>query len=196
MQARPPLPFDLKNHRLTLCWFQPDICPFCWLGEVATIRISCPQQRRGIKPLQALPSRHIAAHLGMPGSIPQRERTSQKPDHSRRASNSPFWVSATIRTIIVGGVRTARTRGLSPKAATLRVRERSGFGAVAAAGGTSGVMRRLQTLLGGKAERFGVGPAVVLGQRLAECAWPVGHGAPADLAAGDRKPGDGDRETT
>ena len=58
-----------------------------------------------------------------------------------------------------------------------------------------GVMRRLRTLLGGKAERFGMGPAVVLGQRFAEGAGPVGHGALADLAAGNRKLGDGDRET-
>ena len=47
----------------------------------------------------------------------------------------------------------------------------------------------------GKAECFGVGPAVVLGQRFAESAGRVGHGALADLAAGDRKLGDGDRET-
>jgi hypothetical protein len=52
----------------------------------------------------------------------------------------------------------------------------------------------LRPLLGGKAERFGMGPPVVLGQRLAEGAGPVGHGPLADLAAGDRKLGDGDRE--
>jgi hypothetical protein len=85
--------------------------------------------------------------------------------------------------------------GLAPKAAALCVRGRFGSGAVAAGDGTSGVMRRLRTLLGGKAERFGMGPAVVLGQRFAEGAGPVGHGALADLAAGDRKLGDGDRET-
>jgi hypothetical protein len=59
-----------------------------------------------------------------------------------------------------------------------------------------GVMRRLRTLLGGKAERFGMGPAVVLGQRFAEGAGPVGHGALADLAAGDRELGDSDGKTT
>ena len=53
----------------------------------------------------------------------------------------------------------------------------------------------LRTLLGGKPERFGMGPPVMLGQRLAEGAEPVGHGSLADLAAGDRKLGDGDRET-
>jgi hypothetical protein len=47
----------------------------------------------------------------------------------------------------------------------------------------------------GKAERFGVSPAVMLGQRLAEGTGPVGHGALADLAAGDRKLGNGHRET-
>ena len=53
----------------------------------------------------------------------------------------------------------------------------------------------LRTLLGGKAERFGMGPPVVLGQRLDEGAGAVGHGLLAHLAAGDRKLGDGDRET-
>ena len=56
-------------------------------------------------------------------------------------------------------------------------------------------MRGLRTLLGGKAERFGMGPPVVPGQCLAEGAGPVGHGPLADLAAGERKLGDGDRET-
>ena len=41
-----------------------------------------------------------------------------------------------------------------------------------------------------------MGPAVVLGQRFAEGAGPVGHGALADLAAGDRKLGDSDGKTT
>ena len=54
----------------------------------------------------------------------------------------------------------------------------------------------MRALLGGKPESFGMGPAVVLGQRLAKGAGPIGHGPLADLAAGDRKPGDGDRETT
>ncbi len=39
-----------------------------------------------------------------------------------------------------------------------------------------------------------MGPAVVLGQDLGEGAWPVRDGAVADLAAGDRKLGDGHRE--
>jgi hypothetical protein len=86
--------------------------------------------------------------------------------------------------------------GLAPKAAALCGRGRFGSGAVAAGDGTSGVMRRLRTLLGGKAERFGMGPAVVLGQRFAEGAGPVGHGALADLAAGDRELGDSDGKTT
>jgi hypothetical protein len=47
----------------------------------------------------------------------------------------------------------------------------------------------------GDVERFGVGPAVVLGQVFAEAAGPVRHGAVADLAAGDRQLGDGHRET-
>ena len=53
----------------------------------------------------------------------------------------------------------------------------------------------LRTLLGEKAERFGMCPPVVLGQRLAEGAGPVGHSPLADLTAGDRKLGDGDRKT-
>ena len=53
----------------------------------------------------------------------------------------------------------------------------------------------MRTLLAGRAKCFRMGPAVVLGQRLAGSTGPVGHGALADLAAGDRKLGDGDRET-
>ena len=39
-----------------------------------------------------------------------------------------------------------------------------------------------------------MGPAVVLGQDLTEVAGPVRDGAPTDLAAGDRKMGNGHRE--
>jgi hypothetical protein len=39
-----------------------------------------------------------------------------------------------------------------------------------------------------------MGPAVVLGQGLAEAAGPVCHGAVADLAAGKRQLGNGDGE--
>ncbi len=42
-------------------------------------------------------------------------------------------------------------------------------------------------LPGREAERFGMGPAVVLGQDLAEVAGPVRDGAAADLAARDRQ---------
>jgi hypothetical protein len=37
-------------------------------------------------------------------------------------------------------------------------------------------------LLGSDAERFGMGPAVMLGQHLGEATGPVRHGAVADLA--------------
>ena len=53
----------------------------------------------------------------------------------------------------------------------------------------------LRTLLDGKAERFGMGPPVVLGQRLAEGAGPVGHGPAGRSHSHDRKLGDGNRET-
>ena len=49
-------------------------------------------------------------------------------------------------------------------------------------------------LPGTEAERFGMGPAVVPGQDLTEVAGPVGDGAVADLAVGDRKLGNGHRE--
>jgi hypothetical protein len=39
-----------------------------------------------------------------------------------------------------------------------------------------------------------MGPAVVLGQDLTEAAWPVRHGAAADLTTGDRQLGNGHRE--
>jgi hypothetical protein len=49
-------------------------------------------------------------------------------------------------------------------------------------------------LPGREAERFGMGPAVVLGQDLTEAARPVGNGLTADLAACHRKMGHGHRE--
>jgi hypothetical protein len=52
-----------------------------------------------------------------------------------------------------------------------------------------------RTLVGRKTERFGMGPPVVPGQGFAEGTGAVGHGPLAELAAGDRELGDGDRET-
>ncbi len=61
---------------------------------------------------------------------------------------------------------------------------------------TCGVVRGLRDRLpGSEAERFGMGPAVVPGQDLTEVAGAVRDGAVADLAAGDRKMGNGHRET-
>ena len=57
--------------------------------------------------------------------------------------------------------------------------------------GNAGSLRRL---LGRDAERLGMGPAVVLGHDLPEAAGPVGDGAVADLATGDRQLGNGHRE--
>jgi hypothetical protein len=47
---------------------------------------------------------------------------------------------------------------------------------------------------GCEVERFGMCPAVMLGQDLSEVAGPVGDGAVADLAAGDRQLRNGHRE--
>jgi len=52
--------------------------------------------------------------------------------------------------------------------------------------GNAGSLRRL---LGRYAERSGMGPAVVLGQDLAQAAGPTRDGAVADLATGDRQLG-------
>jgi hypothetical protein len=49
-------------------------------------------------------------------------------------------------------------------------------------------------LLGGEVERFGMSPAVVLGQDLRDVARPVRDGFLTDLAACDRKLGNGHRE--
>ena len=57
---------------------------------------------------------------------------------------------------------------------------------------TPGLRERLP---GRQAERFRMGPAVVLGQDLAEAAGSVRDCATADLAAGNRKMGYGHRET-
>ena len=58
----------------------------------------------------------------------------------------------------------------------------------------TGAAGRWDRLPGRKAERFGVGPTVVLGQDLAEAARPVGNGLATDLAACHRKMGHGHRE--
>ena len=52
----------------------------------------------------------------------------------------------------------------------------------------------VEWLPGREAERLGMGPAVMLGQDLAEVAGPVGDGASADLAARHRKLGNSHRE--
>jgi hypothetical protein len=75
----------------------------------------------------------------------------------------------------------------SPAASSSRV----GGLVVASADSAEGLRGRLP---GTEAGRFGMGPAVVPGQDLAEVAGLVGDGAAADLAAGDRKMGDGHRE--
>jgi hypothetical protein len=82
---------------------------------------------------------------------------------------------------------TAVVLGLSPAAGSSRGHRRP---ATAWADGA-----RLGSRLPGRdAEGFGMGPAVVLGQGLAEVAGPVREGAVADLAARDRKVGNGHRE--
>jgi hypothetical protein len=58
--------------------------------------------------------------------------------------------------------------------------------------GNTGSLRRLP---GRKAERFRMGSAVVVGQDLTEAAGPIRHGTVANLATGDRKLGNGHRET-
>jgi hypothetical protein len=57
--------------------------------------------------------------------------------------------------------------------------------------GNAGSLRRL---LGRYAERFGMGPPVVLGQDLTQAARPVRDGAVTDLATGDRQLGNDHRE--
>ena len=52
----------------------------------------------------------------------------------------------------------------------------------------------LRRLLRREAERFGMGPAVVLGQDLTEAAGPVRDGAEADLATDDWWLGNGHGE--
>ena len=83
--------------------------------------------------------------------------------------------------------------------ATLRDRRRSPAQLVQGVRGNRRWRRYLMRaacggLLGRDAERFGMGPAVVLGQDLAEAAGPVRHGTVADLATGDRQVGNGHRK--
>jgi hypothetical protein len=58
------------------------------------------------------------------------------------------------------------------------------LGRPASAAVSAGIRDRLP---GREVERFGMGPAVVLGEDLSEGTGPVRDGAVADLAAGDRK---------
>jgi hypothetical protein len=69
------------------------------------------------------------------------------------------------------------------------------LGPADARGDICGEVRGLGDRLPGReAERFGVGPAVVLGQDVAEVSRPVRHGAVAGLAARHRKVGNGHGE--
>jgi hypothetical protein len=55
---------------------------------------------------------------------------------------------------------------------------------------TPGRVTYAQCLPGGRVECFGMGPAIMLGEDLADSAGPVGDRAVADLAARDRQLGD------
>jgi hypothetical protein len=67
--------------------------------------------------------------------------------------------------------------------------------AAAEAPGQRGLRESLSATIDGDAKCFGMRPAIVLGQDLAEVAWPIRDGALADLATRDRKMGDGHRKT-
>lgn len=99
---------SLLNRRLALLLNRTRHLPFCWLGEVTAIKTPCQQQRTWNKALQAMFSRHIAAHPRMPGFIPQRERSTQRGPTSATRQNNSFWMSASNRTIIVGSVPNER----------------------------------------------------------------------------------------
>ena len=91
----------------------------------------------------------------------------------------------------IGGSTCGRSPGVghapSPLAFSGLARGRVVPGPTEVGDGTCGVVRGLRDRLPGcDVERFGMGPAVVLGQDLTEGAGPVRDGAVADLAAGDR----------
>ena len=54
----------LQNRRLTLRWFEPNTCPFCWLEEAAATKTTLSAATQRLKALQVLLSRHIAAISG------------------------------------------------------------------------------------------------------------------------------------
>lgn len=81
--------------------------PFCWPVEAAAIKTTLSAATQRLKALQALLSGHIAAHLGMPGSIRRGNAVPRtRPVPTRQ--NSQFWMSATSRTVIVRGVPNGR----------------------------------------------------------------------------------------
>src|SRR5205807_2038568 len=104
-----------------------------------------------------------------------------------------FWVSNTQGISDHPGQATQPAFETRPRTAQLRgkvvpVRPTS---ATVPVGIVRGLRDRLPSC---EVERFGICPAVVLGQDLTEVARPVRDGAVADLAAGDRKMGKGHRE--
>ena len=87
---------------------------------------------------------------------------------------------------------TLRDRWRSPPGSRKVVRAiDAGAGAGAGAGARRIMRATCRGLPGRDAERFGMGPAVVLGQDLAKAAGAVRHGAVADFAAGDWQLGNG-----
>ena len=96
-----------------------------------------------------------------------------------------------------GGTQAGRRSSLSRPKKQRRRQTRPSACAAPRRGPTPAAVRagRRGWLSGCEVKRFGMGPAVVLGQDLTEVARTVGDGTVADLAAGNRKLGNGHRET-
>ncbi len=134
--------------------------------------------RRG--PLAACPGKRLPlAQISQIRAPADNAVVSQPAAHSGGSTRGPHHGSATF----------CRRRAFSgPALRQGRPRPADARGGMADGAGLGG------RLPGSDAERFGVGPAVVLGQNLAEVAGPVRDGAVAELAARDRKLGNGHRK--
>ena len=131
--------------------------------------------------------------LTRPRAKPASRAISPAPDPGNRQASPEDDAMVTRKTVIVPDGQIGYACGQQHRPNTLRDCWHSRARPVARSprAGKPGLSGRLP---GRQAERFGMGPAVVLGQDLGEAAWPVCDGAAADLAARGRQLGDGHRE--
>ena len=176
----------------------PSPAPFVWTAAAA--RQGTPASLRNLPPVPRRPdpaspvTKIHSQHRECPRSPPRSRSQARRMPRSARTTRTSV---SSFTVVHIGGSRA----GPQHRPSTLRASARRGRAAAKPLGRTtpaetarlvSGLRGRVT---GRQADRFGMGQAVVLGQGLAEAAGPVRDGAAADLAARDRKMGNGHGET-